>query len=725
MTWWHRIGRVVSGGGRESASFVAALLGVLVLAGAALGQGISRTSVAVSDGLTWLGDDQRGEVVQVNPVSGKPQTRLQISGPDSQLEIAQEDGRLIVLNRRTGEITVIDLATLLASGRRQAPPGATSKVLVSNGMVFVVDRAAGTVHTADPLTLADIGSVWEAGQPLADAVVDEGGVLWLVDHGGTLRSLDWLDDEERFRERSHRQVEGAGPRTVLVPHDQGVTLIGLDGGVVVRDGTGADVSRSTDRTDAEVIAAQRAPTDLVPASVPDSSVVVLVVDGQVLRVDVTAYGCPKPGRPAVFRDKVYVPCKGSGKVIILDRGGKRGGDDIRTSGGSDPELVFDDGRLFVNVPGSSTGVLVDPDGATRSLTIRSPELPVKDPDRSPPPSVPPPPPPPPPPNPSEPVKPPRYPGNTNNGNGSTTEVAPPTTTAPPSSASGGAGPAAPAGVTVREKSRSSSALVVTVSWTAAASADPVVGYTVTGSGSFSGGTVSAQVAGTSSELSIPCAGSTFCTSGRLDVTVRASTATQAGAAGMAAFTVTAPATTTTKPPNTPQPTTTTTTPPPTTTTTTPPYTPPPTTTTTPPPPSLPTAGATVITGASGGRLMQTRTLTLAPPADWATHNGRCELVNKTYGYGEPIACNATTATVFLEEGSNSIVVRAFAASGAGQVDSAARVLNFTYDECNGKPNCIPKRMPASVETAPMGAGGLGLLVCAFLLRIGVRRDEDK
>ncbi|SEQ75810.1 hypothetical protein SAMN05216188_1051, partial [Lentzea xinjiangensis] len=546
MSWWHRIRRIISGGGRESASFAAALLGVLVLAGAALGQGISRTSVAVSDGLTWLGDDQRGEVVQVNPMSGKPQTRLQISGPDSQLEIAQSDGRLIVLNRRTGEITVVDLATLLASGRRQAPPGATSKVLVANGMVFVVDRASGTVHTADPLTLADVGQTWQAGQPLADAVVDERGVLWLVDHGGTLRSLDWSDDEQRFQERSQRAVTGAGPRTVLVPHDQGVTLIGLDGGVVVRDGTGEDVASSTDRSDAEVIAAQSSPLDLVPASVPSSSAVVLVVGRDVLRVDVGAMGCPKPGRPAVFRDKVYVPCKGSGKVVVLDRGGRRGGDDVRTSGGSDPELVFDDGRLFVNVPGSSTGVLVDSDGATRSLTIRSPELPVKDPDRSPPPSVPPPPPP----NPNEPVKPPRHPGV---GNGPTTEVPPAPSSAPastPPSSSGAAAPPAPAGVTVREKSRSASALVVTVSWSAVSSTDPVVGYTVAGSGSFSGGSVSAQVSGTSTDLSVPCTGSTFCTSGRLDVTVRASTATQAGAAGMAAFTVTAP---NTPPPNTPPP----------------------------------------------------------------------------------------------------------------------------------------------------------------------------
>ncbi|MCX2947504.1 hypothetical protein [Lentzea sp. NEAU-D7] len=719
MSWWHRIRRIISGGGRESASFVAALLGVLVLAGAALGQGISRTSVAVSDGLTWLGDDQRGEVVQINPGSGKPQTRLQISGPDSQLEIAQEDGRLIVLNRRTGEITVIDLATLLASGRRQAPPGATSKVLVSNGMVFVVDRATGTVHTADPLTLADVGQTWQAGQPLADAVVDERGVLWLVDHGGTLRSLDWSDDEERFEERSQRQVTGAGPRTVLVPHDQGVTLIGLDGGVVVRDGTGEDVNSSTDRSDAEVIAAQSSPIDLVPASVPSSSVVVLVVGRDVLRVDVGAMGCPKPGRPAVFRDKVYVPCKGSGKVIILDRGGSRGGDDVRTSGGADPELVFDDGRLFVNVPGSSTGVLVDADGGTRSLTIRSPELPVKNPDRSPPPSVPPPPPP----NPNEPQKPPRNNGNNGNGTGVTSEVPPPPSVPSTPPSAGSAAPAAPAGVTVREKSRSASALVVTVSWTAAVSADPVVGYTVAGSGSFSGGSVSAQSAGTSADLSVPCAGSTFCTSGRLDVTVRASTASTAGAAGMAAFTVTPPANTpppNTPPPNTPPPNTPPPPPPPPVTTTTTPPPPPP-----PPPPSLPSAGAVVITGISGVRTNPSRRVTLAPPADWASHNGRCEVVNKTYGFSVGIPCNATSATIDVDEGSNAIVVRAFAASGAGQVDSAQKNALFTYDECAGKPNCIPRMAPAGAGTAPMSAGGLGLLACAFLLRIGVRRGEEE
>jgi hypothetical protein len=123
--------------------------------------------------------------------------------------------------------------------------------------------------------------------------------------------------------------------------------------------------------------------------------------------------------------------------------------------------------------------------------------------------------------------------------------------------------------------------------------------------------------------------------------------------------------------------------------------------------------------------MPTRQVNMAPPADWASHNGRCEVVNTTQGYAVGIPCNATSARIDLEEGSNRIVVRAYAASGAGQVDSASKNVNYIADECAGKPTCVPRMAPAGAESAPMGAGGLGLLVCAFLLRIGVSREEDK
>ncbi len=711
--------RVVGRGGRESASFGAALLGVMLLAGAAFGSGISRTAVSVSDGLTWLGDDERGEVVQVNPSSGKPQTRLQISGGDAQLEIAQDDGTLVVLDRRTGQITVIDLSTLLASGRRQAAPGTSAKVLIAQGRVFVVDRTAGTIHNADPVTLVDIGDAWSAGQPLADVVVDDDGLVWAVDHGGNLHALEWSDDKERFVEKSNRPVPGAGPRTALVPHRTGVTLLGLEGGVVVQDGTGQALSVMTVQLNGDVLAAATSPTGLVPAAVPDSGVVILVSGDKVIRVDVAGLGCAKPGRPAVFRDKVYVPCHGAGKVVVLDGGGQRSGADVLTQGSGDPELVFDDGKLFINTPGAAQGVIVDADGTTRSVTIRSPDLAVTDPDRQPLPTVPPPPPP----------RPEELPTGTRG-----TSLPPPvvtTTTAVETSVSttgsvAGGVPGKPPGVSVALKSRDANALVVTVSWGAVT---PVTGYTVTASGGFSGGTLSAQVAGTGTDLSIPCAGSTFCASGRLDVSVTAYGDAGTSAASAASWSVPpAGVTTTTTPP--PVVTTTTTPPPPVVTTTTTTTPPPPvvttTTTTIPPPPSLPSAGAVVITTITGGIASYTKTVNMAWPADWASHNGSCEVVNTTMGYSSPIACGTASTTIEADIGANRIVVRAYAASGGAAVESAARNTTVRDTEtCGGKPCVIPRSAPEAPESAPMGAGGLGLIATAALLRVGRRRDDEE
>ncbi|MCC8246604.1 fibronectin type III domain-containing protein [Saccharothrix luteola] len=705
--------RAIGAGRRESASVSAAALGLLLLVGAALGDGISRTAVEVSDGLTWLNDDQRGEVVQVNPSSGKPQTRLQVSGADAQLEIAQSDDKLIVLDRRTGQITVIDLATLLSSGRRQAPPGPSAKVLIAWDRVFVVDRAAGSVHNADPVTLADIGSPWLAGQPLADVVADDSGVLWAVDHGGNLYSLEWSDEDLEFLERTNRAVSGAGPRTALVPHERGVTLLGLEGGVVVRDGTGRDLTASTASFAGEVLAAQTSPTGLVPASVPDASVVVLVSGDEVVRVDMAQFDCPKPGRPAVFRDRVYVPCLGSGKVVVLDRMGKRGADDVRTGGSGDPALVFDDGKLFINTPGSDSGVIVDSDGRTRDVVIRSPELPVMDPERSPIPSVPSPPPP----RPEPPTRDNRGNGQNTQGRGGETTVAPTTTT--PSAGVSGAAPGRPAGVTVSQRSNNGTSVVVTVSWSAVPDGgEPITGYQVTGTGAFSGGSQETRVAGTSAELVLPCAGSTFCASGKVDVAVAAYNRFGVGEAGTASWTIRpAAGTTTTQPPVV----TTTTQPPVVTTTTTPPPVITTTTTTPPPPPPLPTGGVQVISTVGPGGHEYERRVTTAPPADWANHSGTCEVVNLLLEATAPIPCAGGSVTIAVDYGLNSIVVRAH--GPAGSVESASYPVRMREppQNCGGGRICQPLSVPASDESNQLVGGGIGLLATAWLLTFRNRR----
>ncbi|MEU4745192.1 hypothetical protein AB0G02_32675, partial [Actinosynnema sp. NPDC023658] len=703
---------------RESASVSAAALGLLLLVGAALGDGISRTAVEVSDGLTWLDDDQRGEVVQVNPSSGTPQTRLQVSGADAQLEVAQSDDKLIVLDRRTGQITVIDLATLLSSGRRQAPPGPSAKVLIVGDRVFVVDRAAGSVHNADPVTLADIGSPWLAGQPLADVVADERGVVWAVDHGGNLHALQWSEEDREFTELSDRPVAGAGPRTALVPHERGVTLLGLEGGVVVRDGTGRDLTTSTESLAGEVLAAQTSPTGLVPASVPDASIVVLLSGDEVVRIDMRSYDCPHPGRPAVFRERVYVPCLGAGKVVVLDRSGRRGAADVVTSGSGDPALVFDDGKLFINAPGADKGVIVDADGRTRDVVIRSPELPVVDPERSPMPSVPSPPPP----RPDPPTK-----DNRGRGNGQDSQPRAEQTTTPvtttPSAAAPGAAPGRPAGVTVTQRSNNGTSVVVSVSWSAVADGgEPVTGYTVTGTGGFSGGSQETRVAGTSAELVLPCAGTTFCAGGKVDVAVAAYNRFGAGDPGTASWTVRpaaaptttqAPApvtTTTTKPPQPPDPTTTTT-----------------TTTTVPPPPALPQAGAIVISTVGVGANRYQKKVTTAPPADWASHTGSCEVVNTTYGTSAPIPCAGGTVTIDVDLGSNVLLVRAYAASGSGSVDSQSKtvVVREPIENCGTGRTCLPNSLPSTEEDNRLVGGGIGLLATAWLLTLRNRRARRR
>jgi hypothetical protein len=258
----------------------------------------------------------------------------------------------------------------------------------------------------------------------------------------------------------------------------------------------------------------------------------------------------------------------------------------------------------------------------------------------------------------------------------------------------GAVPGKPPGVSVSLKSRDTSALVVTVSWTADASA---TGYSVTASGGFTGGNQSALVTGTSTDLTIPCGGSAFCASGRLDVSVTAQNAAGAGTAGVASWSVPPAAT-----PPPPVPTT---------------------TTTTPPPPSLPTAGAVVITTITGNVGAYIKRVNMTPPADWANHNGTCEVVNTTYGYSTPIACSATSASIEADIGTNRIVVRAHAATGGASVDSASKNTTVRDPEtCGTKPCQIPRN---EAPVAPMGAGGLGLLTVAALLRVGRRRHSEE
>lgn len=276
-------------------------------------------------------------------------------------DTVQVDG-LLVVTEPDGTVTIVDVATLGVIGRYHG--GAATRVLLDATALYAVDLTLGTIARLDPATADPIGAVWKAGASLADGALDGSGAVWALRADGRLYRLVWTD--ERLDAAGAAQVvPGAGPRSVLVAHPAGVTVLAPEGGVAVRVGTGADETLSAPHLADHVRAARRAPVELVPATNEGTPTLLLITRGAAIAVDVSRYACRRPGTPEVQRMLVYVPCRGTGRVIVLDASGVLAQPDIELGTTGDPVLLLDGELLYTALPGAGTGVLVHADG-TRS-----------------------------------------------------------------------------------------------------------------------------------------------------------------------------------------------------------------------------------------------------------------------------------------------------------------------------------------------------------------------
>jgi hypothetical protein len=362
---------------RGTAEFSVFVVAGSLIAGALFGTGLSRTSVDVGDGLTWFADSPSGEVIQVNPATGRPETRIDVGAPGNTLDLAQYAGRLIVTNRTSGELVSFDLASILTSGQRRVTPGAATDVLHHGDDVFLVDRERGTIAAIDPVSTDTIGEIWASPDGISDAVVDGSGEVWSVNQKGVLYELRWSASSGSFVTEEERRVDHSGARSVLVGHEKGVTLFGPDQGIVVQVGTGQadEVVAGAPRLSGELAVPDFAPASLVPVSAPQTGTVAIISGGSVHEVDVSSIGCERPSRPESFQGTVYVPCPGDAKVVRLDAEGSRAAEDIALPEGGEPSLVLDDGMLLINVPGAEHGVAVAQDGSVSTIVRLDDSLP--------------------------------------------------------------------------------------------------------------------------------------------------------------------------------------------------------------------------------------------------------------------------------------------------------------------------------------------------------------
>jgi hypothetical protein len=162
-------------------------------------------------------------------------------------------------------------------------------------------------------------------------------------------------------------VDGAGLRSLLVANPAGVTVIEPEAGAAVRVGTAQDGRVPVPQLTGQLQVPTGAPADLVPVSLVDGGIVLLIGPDSTISVRTSPYGCDHPGQPAVQAGHVYIACLGTGKVIVLDPTGTHTQPDIVLGSVGDPVLTVVGGRLFITLPGAP-GVSVDAQGASHATT---------------------------------------------------------------------------------------------------------------------------------------------------------------------------------------------------------------------------------------------------------------------------------------------------------------------------------------------------------------------
>jgi hypothetical protein len=354
------------------------VVGGLVV-GAIVGTGLAKTAVDTPNPFTWFAN-LRGQVVQVHPDSG-PMTKLRIGAPSDALEVRQDGTRLVVYDRTTNKVTVIDLATLSVSGQRQGLAGGRGFKVLLGHQIYLVDFDTATLLAVDPLTAGTVGA-WRAGDvALVDAALGgDGTQLYLLDRQGVLSTVAWTGSGFVLRER--RQVSGAGEHAVLVGTTGGVAVLdGQSGVVALFDAGGQNRTEVVPALHGTLTVPPASPSSLVPVAAPAAGAVVLVRPDRTVTVSLSGYGC-SPGELVVFRDRVYLACQGAGKVLVLDRDGRQAQQPIPAPPGP-IHLVVNAGLLFIDSPQATTAVVVELDGSTHTVRTDDPTLAVRDPNAQP------------------------------------------------------------------------------------------------------------------------------------------------------------------------------------------------------------------------------------------------------------------------------------------------------------------------------------------------------
>lgn len=379
---------------------------VLVLASAmgltVLGLGAADNAVANYDASSWLWSAVRSELARVNGITGRVDTRVEISGARTHpMQVAQTDRLLVLRDLNTGLVSSLDLATLQITASTRTNAGFGVNVLLHEDAAFVVDAVQGLVRQLDPRSLAPVGEPVRYPPGITGGTLDGAGRLWVaVPAEGTVSAITPAPIPSAGA-KNEGAGAGQGPQQVrsiaVAGPNHELAISALDDGVAVLDRTASTLTTVLGEEQQTAVLTLNGPGAvpprtsgrLVPVTVSDSREV-HVVDGA---GEVRRFSVPGEGTqliPAVaWAGRFYCAEEKTGTVYAFDAAGQLV-ERIEVRGANGPlELEVRENHLFINAPNSSTARVVDDKNEVREVDKYANDILGGDPPPAPPPPPPP------------------------------------------------------------------------------------------------------------------------------------------------------------------------------------------------------------------------------------------------------------------------------------------------------------------------------------------------
>lgn len=377
---------------------------VLVLAAAmgltVLGLGAADNAVANYDASSWLWSAARSELARVNGITGRVDTRVEISGARTHpMQVAQTDRLLILRDLNTGLVSSLDLATLQITASTRTNSGLGVNVLLHEDGAFVVDAVQGLVRQLDPHSLTPVGEPVRYPPGITGGTIDGEGRLWVaVPAEGTVSAIT---PAPLASPGSRDGGAGQGPqqvRTIEVAEpNHELAISALDDGVAVLDRTTSTLTTVLGEEQRKAVLELSGP-GAVPPRTSGSLVPVTVSDAREVHVvdgagEVRRFGVPGEGThllPAVaWAGRFYCAEEETGTVYAFDAAGQLV-ERIEVRGANGPlELEVRENHLFINAPNSSTARVVNDKHEVREVDKYANDILGGDPPQAPPPPPPP------------------------------------------------------------------------------------------------------------------------------------------------------------------------------------------------------------------------------------------------------------------------------------------------------------------------------------------------